>query len=99
MWQIHSGPYQAAGKAREVEKNDNARGSSCKSLNFLNLCRGIYSCLCTQKDGTLQFSVDFRKLNAVTVNHLYPISKVYECIESPEGATVFSTLEANNGYW
>ena len=52
-----------------------------------------------KKDGTMQFCVDYRKLNAVTVRDSYPLLRMDECIDSLGDATVFTTLDCNNGYW
>ena len=37
-----------------------------------------------KKDGTLQFCVDYRRLNALTVRDTYPIPRMDECIDSLE---------------
>ena len=52
-----------------------------------------------KKDGNMQFCVDYWKLNAVTVRYSYPLPRMDECIESLGGATVFTTLDCNSGYW
>lgn len=35
----------------------------------------------------------------VTLSDSYPIPRMDECIDSLETADVFSTLDANSGYW
>lgn len=52
-----------------------------------------------KNDGSLRFCVDDRKLNAVTVGDSYPLHRMDWCIDSPGEATIFSTLDANSGYW
>lgn len=51
-----------------------------------------------KKDRTLQFFVDYRKLNGVTKQNSYLITRLNECIDSLVEATVFKTLDANSGY-
>ena len=51
------------------------------------------------KDGSLQFCVDYRRLNAVTAHGSYPIPRMDECIDSFGDTQVFSTLDCNAGYW
>lgn len=51
------------------------------------------------KDGAIRSSVDYQKLNAVTVRDSYPLSRIDECIDLLRGARVFPTLDASLGYW
>lgn len=60
---------------------------------------GIADSLCAEKDGTLRFCVDYRRLNALTVRDSYPIPRMDECIDSLADATIFTTLDANSGHW
>lgn len=55
--------------------------------------------LAPKKDGLLRFYVDYKKLNAVTVMEAYPIPQMDECLGSLSEARIFSTLDANCGYW
>ena len=52
-----------------------------------------------KKDGSLRFCIDYRRLNTLTIRDSYPIPRMDECIDSLGDATVFSTLDANAGYW
>lgn len=52
-----------------------------------------------KKDDTLQFCVNFRKINAVTKRDSYSISRMEECIDSLADVTRFLMLHANSGYW
>lgn len=51
------------------------------------------------KKGSLRFCVDCRQLNAVTIGDAYPIPLMDEFINSLGDPQVFSTLDANFGYW
>lgn len=51
-----------------------------------------------RKEGTLRFSVDYRRRNAVTTRDSYPLRRVNERIESLGDGKIFSTLDANTGY-
>ena len=52
-----------------------------------------------KKDGTTRFCVDYRRLNAVTKPDVYPLPRMDDCLDSLGDAMIFTTLDANSGYW
>ena len=50
-----------------------------------------------KKDGTLRLTIDYRRLNAVTVKDVYPIPQDH--LERLGGATIFSSLDLRSGYF
>ncbi|XP_049326794.1 uncharacterized protein LOC125786977 [Astyanax mexicanus] len=55
--------------------------------------------LVRKKDGGVRWCIDFRKLNELTLKDAYPLPNIEECLDTLEGATVFSTLDLQSGYW
>lgn len=55
--------------------------------------------LVKKKDGTYQFCIDFRKLNAVTIKDSYPLPCPADALDSLSGACWFSTMDLSSGYW
>lgn len=55
--------------------------------------------LVRKKDGGDKWCIDYRKLNELTLKDAYPLLKIEKCLDTLGGATVFSTLDLESGYW
>ena len=55
--------------------------------------------LMKKRDGSLIFCVDYRQLNVVTRNYFFPLPRIDDLLDQLSGQKVFSTLEAQEGYW
>ena len=54
--------------------------------------------LIKKKDGWTRFSIDYRKLNAVTRKDSYPLPRIDDALDSIAGAKYFSNLDLQSGY-
>ena len=52
-----------------------------------------------KKSGSVRICVDFRPLNDNVLREVHPLPKVDETLAQLAGATVFSKLDANCGFW
>jgi hypothetical protein len=96
---VHAQPYRAGTRERAAEQEeiqkmltqDVIEPATCESASPIVLV--------PKPDGSLRFCVDYRRLNAINVPDIYPLSWMNECIESLGEAVVFTTLDCNSGYW
>lgn len=55
--------------------------------------------LVRKKDGSVQYCVDFRRLNAITIKDAFPLPLIADCMDALAGTTYFSTLDMASGYY
>jgi len=55
--------------------------------------------LVRKKDCSWRFCVDCCKLNSVTIQYTYPLSRIDESLDALTGSKYFSTLDLLSGYW
>ena len=55
--------------------------------------------LVRQKDGSLHFCINFRRLNTLTVKDSHPLPHICETLESLAGMAHYSTIDMNSGFW
>ena len=52
-----------------------------------------------KKSGAVRICVDFRRLNVSVLRETHPLPKVDNTLAQLTGATVFSKIDANSGFW
>ena len=60
-------------------------------------CNGVV--LVRKKDGSLQFCIDFQKLNSLTRKDSHPLPCIGETLNSLVGSAIHSTFDLTSGFW
>ena len=55
--------------------------------------------LVRKKDGTWRFTVDYRKLNSMTIPDAYPLPNIEEMMDNLKGVQFVSKLDLVDGFW
>ena len=56
-------------------------------------------CLVRKKDGSVRWCIDYRKLNESPIKDAYPIPNISMCLDCLAGASIFSVMDLQSGYW
>ena len=96
---IRQNPYRAGLKERQFarEQIDKLLTAGVISPSDSEWASPVV--LAPKADGSLRFCIDYRRLNAVTRRDSYPIPRMDDCMDTLGSANIFSTLDANWGYW
>ena len=80
----------------ELDKME-AQGVISKVSGPTSWCAGMV--VVPKKTGQIRICVDLKPLNQSVKRELYPLPRVDEALAQLTGATVFSKLDANSGFW
>lgn len=96
---VRQNPYRSGHKEREFAREEIEKMLKAGVIEPSNSEWASPIVLAPKKDGSLRFCVDYRRLNAVTQRDSYPLPRMDDCVDSLGSATIFTTLDANWGYW
>jgi hypothetical protein len=51
-----------------------------------------------KKDGKKRMCIDYRFLNEVTINNMYPLPRIEDLFDQLRRASVFSKIDLRSGY-
>lgn len=96
---IDSAAYQAGRQAREFEKHEINNMFPMDGIDPSQMIL-VYPIVCApEKDITPWFCEGVCKLSAVTIQYLYPIPCMDECMNSLGDAMISFTLDTNSSFW
>ncbi|GKB14445.1 retrotransposon protein, putative, ty3-gypsy subclass [Tanacetum coccineum] len=51
-----------------------------------------------KKDGSMRLCIDYNELNRITIRNRYPLSRIDDLFDQPQGAKFFSKIDLRSGY-
>ena len=90
-------PIPLRAKVKRELENMEAKGVIEKVEHHTPWCAGMV--VVPKKSGDVRICVDLKPLNENVLREVYPIPKVDETLAQLAGATVFSKVDANSGFW
>lgn len=95
---VHLAPYRADLKQRELEQKEVAQLEKASVAELAVTKWALLIVFVLKKDESFRFSVEYRRLNTVTVRDSYPIPCMEDCIDYLGKKKLFSTFFAGSGY-
>ena len=90
-------PFPLCQKVKEELQRMEAAGVISKVSDPTPWCAGMV--VVRKKSGAVRICVDLKPLNESVLREVHPIPHVDEILARISGATVFSKLDANSGFW
>lgn len=95
----HSAPYCTGPKARNFDKQEIYSMLTMDDLKPMQTELRSPTVIFFKKEESFRFSVNYLKLNAMTIWDSYTMSLMDECMDWLGTETIFSTLDENCSYW
>ena len=90
-------PLPLRDKVKQELSNMEAQGVISKVQKPTQWCAGMV--IVSKKSGGVRVCVDLKPLNRCVLREYHPLPKVDEVLAQLTGATMFSKLDANSGFW
>ena len=89
-------PYRASHASRDIIAEEVQRQRDLGVIEPSSAEWAFPVVLVPKPDGTMRFCVEYRRLDEVTVRHVYPLPRMDDFIDFLGDAMVFSTLDCNS---
>ena len=96
---IYQPPYASSFKQRELVQE---QVKEMLASGVIEPAAGPWASpivLVRKNDGTIRFCVDYRQLNKVTVQDVYPLPRIEDALSLLEGSKYFTSLDMKSGFW
>ena len=96
---IHSAPYHLHPEKREFLRKEL---DNLLQQGIIEESKSLWASpivMVPKSDGTLRLCTDFRKVNAVTVPHPFPLTRVEDLLDRVGQARYLTKLDMTRGYW
>ena len=96
---VFTPPYRKSQKEREMIKEEVAMMLKLGIIEKSSSPWNSPVIIVPKKDGTRRFVVDYRNVNSVIKNEIWPMPRIDDILDRLSGSKFFSVLDLTSGYW
>ncbi len=96
---IYTPPYRKSQKEQEIAQQEI---DTLEKLGFVEKSNSPWNSpllVIPKKDGTRRLVIDYRNVNTVIINEVWPMPRIEDILDRMSGSKIFSVLDLTAGYY
>ena len=96
---VYIPPYRKSEKERQEIKEQIDEMIKAKVVRKSKSPWSAPVILIPKPNGTKRMCIDYRRLNAITVQQNWPLPRILDILDRLNGSTIFTAIDLKSGYW